>query len=659
WHVPEGGAYDELRRLTETTVFARGSGMPGRVLDTGRPAWFTEDTSDLSLPRARLARTLGIKAGFAFPVVVGGEVVAVLEFFTTQSVRLSDALHQTMSNVGAQLGRVFERRRGEEALRVAMDATEAANRAKSAFLANMSHELRTPLNAIIGYSEMLQEDAEENGHASYLGDLTKIRTAGKHLLALINDILDLSKIEAGKMDLFPETFDLAATIGEVVATVQPLLDKNSNVLELRCTPDLGAIHTDLTRLRQCLFNLLSNASKFTDHGTITLDARRSGGGGGGGGGADEVFEIAVRDSGIGMTPEQLGKLFQAFTQAEASTTRKFGGTGLGLAISRKFCNMMGGDITVTSELGKGSCFTLRLPAGVRAGKATAEAAVAGMVPGGGAPGGGAAATAGTDLHRVLVIDDDPSVHDLMSRLLAKDGFTVVPALSGPEGLRLARECRPVAVTLDVLMPEMDGWAVLAAFKADPALASIPIVMVTMEQNRALGFALGVSDFLTKPVDREQLVAILQRYHPTTPSRILLVDDDPDVRLVLGRQLVGAGWTVSEAENGRVGLARFEEDRPSVILLDLMMPEMDGFQFVHELRRRPEGGSVPVIVLTAKDLSVADRTQLQGYVQRVFQKGSVPAAELVEGICRMIRDNGRSALAAGKDRAGTRVTKVKR
>jgi signal transduction histidine kinase len=243
-------------------------------------------------------------------------------------------------------------------LRVAMEAAAQADQAKSQFLANMSHELRTPLNAIIGYSEMLQEEAADTGQDGFIPDLLKIHSSAKHLLALINDILDLSKIEAGKMELFLETFDVANVIKEVATMVQPLVEKNGNALTIQCADDLRLMHADVTRVRQCLFNLLSNASKFTQKGTITLQAARLQQTG------QDWIQLCVRDTGIGMTPEQLQRMFKAFSQADASTTRKFGGTGLGLAITRKFCQMMGGDVGVESEYGKGSTFTIQLPATV-------------------------------------------------------------------------------------------------------------------------------------------------------------------------------------------------------------------------------------------------------------------------------------------------------
>jgi len=492
---------------------------------------------------------------------------------------------------------------------------EIASQHKSEFLANMSHELRTPLNAIIGYSEMLQEEAEDLGEESFVPDLVKINAAGKHLLGLINDILDLSKIEAGKMDLYVEPFRVAELIRDVQAIVAPLVEKNANGLVVQADGELGTMEADLTKVRQTLFNLLSNASKFTERGTITLAARRERVDG------RDWLEFTVADTGIGMTPEQLGRLFQAFSQADASTTRKYGGTGLGLAISRKFCQMMGGEVTVSSAYGEGSTFTVRLPAIVGAPAAEPDRpTTSGSAPAESEGFGTARLDAGALL--VLVVDDDPAVRDLMQRYLHGQGFRVALAANGEEGLRLARELQPDAITLDVLMPGLDGWAVLTTLKADAALSEIPVIMLTIIDDRNLGYALGAADFLTKPLDRARLLSVLQRHlRPRETGPVLVVDDDDATRDMLCRTVAGEGWATAEAVNGREALRRVEAHPPALILLDLMMPEMDGFEFVAALRQHPGWRTIPVVVLTAKTLSPDDRARLNGYVERIIQKGA--------------------------------------
>jgi PAS domain S-box-containing protein len=517
---------------------------------------------------------------------------------------------------------VTERKRYEESL-------QQANRAKSVFLANMSHELRTPLNAIMGYSEMLQEEAAEQHLNGFGADLEKINGAGRHLLALINDILDLSKIEAGKMELFLETFDVANMIDEVASTIRPMVEKNANTLHIERAESLKAMHADQIKVRQGLFNLLSNAAKFTHDGSITLEVER------------EVMEgndwivFRVTDTGIGMSREQILKLFQDFTQADASTTRKFGGTGLGLALTRRFCQIMGGDVTVHSAPGEGSIFTIKLPAVVAeinqepSTDATGVEPVMTVATGGNGPGAEQTAPSETC---VLVIDDDPVQRDLMQRFLTKEGFCVRTAPGGEAGLRLARDLQPVAITLDVMMPEMDGWSVLSALKSDATVCDIPVVMVTMLDDPERGFTLGASDYITKPVDRHRLSRILKKYTcPHPPCPVLMVEDDPATRSMTRKILEKEGWKVTEAENGRQALERMAQERPSLILLDLMMPEMDGFEFAEQVRRHPEWRTIPIVVVTAKDLTAKDRRRLNGYVETILCKAGDSRAALLNQI----------------------------
>jgi signal transduction histidine kinase/DNA-binding response OmpR family regulator len=501
---------------------------------------------------------------------------------------------------------ITERRHHEEELGAALHQAETMSRTKSSFLANMSHELRTPLNAIIGYSELLQEDAKDKSDPEPVEDLKKIEGAGRLLLGLINNILDLSKIEAGKMDVFIEDVDVRSLVDEVVSIIKPLADKKGNALELVCPADIGSFRSDQTKIKQALLNLLSNASKFTSTGTLTLAVSREEG---------SRVSFRVSDTGIGMTPEQLSKLFQAFSQADASTTRRFGGTGLGLAITKHFCTMLGGDVTVDSTQGVGSTFTITLPDQVE-----------GAVP---APAPSSEAEADDGRPAVLVVDDDPTVHSLLAKILDKEGYRMISAHSGAEALALARKHRPQAITLDVLMPRMDGWAALKELKADAALRDIPVIMLSVLNERGMAIPLGAADYMTKPVDKQRLAAILrERCADPGSGSILVVEDDAPTSDLLCRTLTDLGYDSHAAVNGRKGLDWLgAHPAPNLILLDLMMPEMDGFEFLRELRLRPALANVPVIVVTAKVLTNEDIRILSGQTEGIITKDDSYLSEL--------------------------------
>ena len=599
WHLDDPQRYEPFRAASETIAFASGVGLPGRVHELGRPAWIVDVTKDDNFPRAEVAGAVGLRAGFAFPVLVGDEVAALMEFFSDEPAEPDDAVLAIMAHVGGQLGRVIERQRAEEALRL-------ASQHKSQFLANMSHELRTPLNAIIGITEMLYEDSRELDRKDEFEPLERVLRAARHLLALINDILDLSKIEAGRMDFLAESFAIDTVVQDVIQTVGPLAAKNENTLEVDCDHGAGTMLADQRRLRQVLLNLTGNAAKFTQKGTVTVRVRRTA--------AEEGdwVVISVADTGIGMTAEQQSRLFQDFMQADVSTTRKYGGTGLGLAISRRICQMMGGDISVDSEPGKGSTFTLRLPA---------EAASTGAPKPVAIPPPAARAIPPQQAPLILVVDDDDAVRQVTTHFLAREGFAVATASGGREGLRLARELQPAAITLDIMMPDLDGWTVLAAIKGDPATAGIPVVLMTIVDERSRGYSLGAADYMVKPIDWIGLAGVLHGICDSSAGRnVLVVDDDEALRAGIRHALQRDGWQVAEAENGRVALERLAQSAaPDVIVVDLVMPEMNGFELLDALRSSARWRDIPVLVLTAKDLTPEDRTSLNVGLERILEK----------------------------------------
>ncbi|MBI1751719.1 MAG: response regulator [Acidobacteria bacterium] len=579
------------------------------VRDLADVAFAVSQTADFSLR----AREVPSKDELAVLVRAFNGMLARIQ---EQDERLEDHRWQLEGQVAARTAELVS---ANNELLVAKERADVSNKAKSAFLANMSHELRTPLNAILLYSELIREESEEGGHEGILADIQRIETSGRHLLSLINDVLDLSKIEAGKMTLNRDSIDILPLIEDVIGTVGPLAAQNGNTLELEAAPALGTMVSDATKVRQSLFNLLSNACKFTQHGRITVRAflartERP---------EEEWLHIAVEDTGIGISPEQQTRIFHEFIQAQESTTRQYGGTGLGLALSRRFCQLLGGDIRLHSALGQGSVFTMVLPLTLQ--EPAPELPPPEKVPS--SPGQGP----------ILLVDDDPFLLNALSRLLALDGHQVAVAHDGIEGLRLASELRPGLILLDVMMPQVDGWTVLKALKADPDLEGIPVVMLTILEEAEKGLALGAADYLFKPIDRVRLSEALKRFRLDHPlGRVLVVDDDVESQQLLRRSLLAEGWDSWPALDGRAALDQLRQEKPRLILLDLLMPGMDGFSFLAEKQQNPDWAAIPVIVVTARDLSAKEREQLrQAQVAAVLQKGMYTKIELVEEVRRAV------------------------
>ena len=573
---------------------------------------------------------LGFLISVGVAIVISRSIVRPIRDITDVMQRLSAGQTQVEVDHGArgdEIGKmaeaidvfrkhIIENARLFKQLQEKSVQLEAASEHKSQFLANMSHELRTPMNAIIGVSEMLLEDARDLNRTDDIEPLERILRAAQHLLALINDILDLSKIEAGKMELNIESFTVEPLVQDVVATILPIAKKNGNAVKFECAPDIGVLTADPMRVRQALLNLASNASKFSENGTIAIRAQRRSTAG------REWVDLEVTDTGIGMTPEQMSRLFQEFVQADASTTRKYGGTGLGLAISQSFCRMMGGEISVRSALGRGSTFTIHLPADSPQSAATAAPGRAPATPSGSHP---------TNQRTVLVIDDDPTVRQLMERHLTREGFHVVTADSGAEGIALAKEMHPSAITLDIMMPGIDGWTVLAALKGDPRLEDIPVVLVTIVDEKQRGYTLGATDYLIKPVNRERLASTLRTICGRSSGNLLIVEDDESARMLVRHGMEREGWQVQEAANGRLALEAVAACEPDAIVLDLMMPEMDGFEFLTALRSHASWRDIPVVVVTALDLSEEDHRRLNGFVASVIQKSGQAREQLLREV----------------------------
>jgi signal transduction histidine kinase/DNA-binding response OmpR family regulator len=579
-------------------------------------AWITRPVDELTRAAGRIAQ-----GDFVTPL-------RVRERFAAKELR---ALAHTFNQMARQLSGAYQTleekvsQRTSE-LQAANQELARANKLKSEFLANVSHELRTPLSAIIGFSQILLDGIDGPVNEEQHQDILQVNRSGQSLLALINQILDLSKIEAGKMELSMERVDLPALITAVLDSISPLAQEKGLQIDTRYAIGLPAVEADPGRLKQIVINLLSNAVKFTERGQIEIMAQPSG----------RMVRIAVKDTGIGITAESQKVIFEEFVQGDGSSTRRHGGTGLGLSIVRKLVEMHGGAITVVSEPGVGSTFTFTVPAW-----ASGQAALGPTQrrplrhPNRGLPGA-----------VILVVDDDASVRQLIARHLEQEGWKTVQASNAADAVRLAREIRPMLMTLDIMMPDASGWWVLEKLKEDPQTAGIPVLVVTIVEDQRLVFALGASDYLGKPYERSALIAKIHRLLPTLEGkRVMVVDDDPEARTMLTKILKEERAEVIGAASGDEAMAMIAQAPPDLVLLDLMMPGMSGFEMVARLRAQPAAAGIPVMIVSAKELTAEDVLTLNGHIQRFVAKGSIEPEGLTNAVRQMLGENKTQGAAA--------------
>jgi signal transduction histidine kinase/CheY-like chemotaxis protein len=613
-----------------------GEGLVGRVVLSGQPIMVGDYPQEyLDSPFLEIIQESGLRSAVAVPLKARDVVIGVLYVYSRAPHNFREEGRQLLSALADQAAialenaKLFQRvrqhaeelearvRERTQELEAANLKLELASRHKSEFLANMSHELRTPMNAIIGFTRLVMRRAKDILPTREHENLGKILISAEHLLALINDILDLSKIEAGRMEVHSTSFDLDPLLDLCLRTVEPLVKGERLRLVKEMEPGLPPLFTDQDRLKQILVNLLSNAVKFTEEGTITVTAR----------GRDGQVAVAVADTGIGIPDDKLELIFEEFRQVDNSTTRRYSGTGLGLSISRRLARLLGGDITVQSTVGAGSTFTVTLPLRY---KAVQPAMHPVAVPSHEEP----AVQPETD-RVVVAIDDDPDVIYLLRENLAEAGYRVVGAASGEEGLQQARALRPLAITLDILMPQKDGWQILHELKADAATRNIPVIVLSIIDNKDLGYRLGAFDYLLKPFDREAILAALAHI-PPQQGRLLVVDDDPQVVDLVRQLLEGEPYEVIAATDGQEALEAIAQKRPDIILLDLLMPEIDGFAVIEHLQQDPQHRQIPVIVLTAKTLTAAEQAMLEQSVRTVIQKRGLDRDTLIQELRSLLQ-----------------------
>lgn len=596
----QGVDRDALEAMTNAS-----GGLPAEAVR--RVEWvIVEKISGALLPKINLGFTqVDVLTLVAAPLTFQGKPLGVMllgfieDFNTVKRMQVQNVLDAMGGSLNNAMTYKTVQKQSFKLEQANQELLES-DRLRSEFVANMSHELRTPLNSIIGFSAVMSKNRDGNLVEKDLNYLEKVNRNGKHLLGLINDILDLSKIEAGKMDIELRATRLQDVIVDTCEMLQSQAEAKHIQLLFETSEAIPRIQTDSDKLKQLLINLVGNAIKFTDQGSVTVRLIQH---------ADTIV-IKVEDTGIGIPEDKIHSVFEPFRQADAGTTRKYGGTGLGLAISRSIADMLGGSITLTSVLNQGSVFALELPfIAVPEGQSAPLQNTLDI---------NAASLAGK---KILVVDDDPDARELLSNYIFEQGAIIIPAASGEEALQLARQHQPDLITLDIMMPGLDGWATLQAIKADAQIADIPVVVVSIVADKSKATVLGAVDAVTKPVVQSELLATLQRsVGAGTGKNILVIDDDREIWELYKDALSASVARIEFAENGRVGLQKLESYNADLVFLDLMMPEMDGLSFLRVLRTDKRLLSLPVVVVTAKQLSAAERRELGLRVVDIVEKG---------------------------------------
>jgi signal transduction histidine kinase/DNA-binding response OmpR family regulator len=648
WHERLRVDLNWVWMLLDTVLICWGVSLTGGV-DGPWFVWFLSNTSAAALVNGRRAaiilavvNTAAYLATLYFMGQVQGldpafarAITQKILLYTASAFFLRGVARLQLSQRQLQELRADEQLKVEELIRLTQDLDQGtralaeaniqireADQVKSQFLANMSHELRTPLNSVIGFSEILMERLASQVEPKFLKFLSNIHSSGQHLLGIINDILDLSKVEAGQMELRPEEFRVPVVVEGILNVMQGMAGSRNITFEVGAPADLPSLTADPAKFKQILYNLLSNAVKFSPDGSLVKIDVRSDAARESPLGLDSIT-VSVADPGIGIAPADQEVIFHEFRQADQSSSRNFGGTGLGLALVKKFVELQGGVVGLESELGRGSTFSFALP--LVAAARDEVVAVAGSPT--------ELQLAGSN--RILVVEDDMVAYQTLSRCLSAAGYFPIRARLGEEAMQMARLLKPTAITLDLSLPDLSGWEVLKEIKRDRATADIPVVIISMMDNRELGLTLGAEDYFVKPVDRERLVARLREIAPPvdggTGSRLLIIDDDPALHELLDLELGPLGYEVAHAFSGGAGVEQAVSRTPDAVVLDLMMPDVTGFEVAEMLQAREETAHVPIVVLTAKELTISERQRLRGKIAALVQKGQATPLRLVAAI----------------------------